>query len=99
MDEVLDEVANDGVKHSHQYDDSDEQVESVGGQVDGVPRGGYVALEEHRPVLLSVKNIGAVTGCIHHWPSVLKTAAAGRGGGILLKACCHSRPNTPAQRR
>lgn len=77
MDEVLDEVTNDGVKHSQQYDDSDEQVESIGRQMDSVPRGGYIALEEHRPVLLSVKNLGAVPGCIHHWPSVLKTAAAG----------------------
>lgn len=75
MDEVLDEVANDGVKHSQQYNDSDEQVESIGGQVDSVPRGGYVALEEHRSVLLSVKNLGAVPGCIHHWPSVLAAAA------------------------
>ena len=76
MDEVLDEVANDGVKYSQQYDNSNEQVESIGWQVNGVPGGGYVALEEHRPVLLSVKNLGAVPGCIHLWPSVLKTAAA-----------------------
>lgn len=76
MYEVVDEVSNDGVKHSQQYDDSDEQVESIGRQVDRVPRGGYIALEEHRPVLLSVKNLGAVPGCIHHWPSVFKTAAA-----------------------
>lgn len=81
MDEVLDEVADDGVEHPQQDEDSDEQVECVGGQVDGVPGGGYVALKEHRPVLLSEERLGAVPGRIHHWLSVLKTAAAGRGMG------------------
>lgn len=77
MDEVLDEVADDGVKHSQQYDDSDEQVESIGRQVDGVPRRGYIALKEHRPVLLSVKNPGAVPGCIHHCCRSLKLLQRG----------------------
>lgn len=57
MDEVFDEVADDGVKNAQQNEAGHEQVDHIGRQVDGVPGGGYVALKQHRPVLFSVTDV------------------------------------------
>lgn len=57
MDEVFDEVTNDGVKNQQYDEDGHEQVEDIGRQVDSVPRGRYVRLKEYRPILLLVSDI------------------------------------------
>ncbi len=57
MDEVFDEVTNDGVENTQQDEDGHEQVEDICRQVDSIPRGGYVALKEHCPVVFLVTTI------------------------------------------
>lgn len=66
MDEVFDEVANDGIKHKQHNEDGHEQVEDIGGQVDGISRRGDVRLEEHRAIFCSVTDFQAVHRYVHH---------------------------------
>ena len=57
MAEVFDEVADDGIKNTEQDKHGHDQVEDVGGQVDGIPRGRFVALKEHHAVFFPVANV------------------------------------------
>lgn len=57
MDEVFDEVTNDGIKNRQHDEDGHEQVKDIGRQVDSIPRGGYVGLKEYRSILLFVSNV------------------------------------------
>lgn len=54
MDEVFDEVTDDGVENTEQDEDGHEQVEDICRQVDRIPRRGYVTLKEHCPVVFPV---------------------------------------------
>lgn len=65
MDEVFDEVADDGVKNRQHDEGSHEQVEDVGGQVNSIPRGGYVGLKQHRAIFLPVSKVRALHGDVH----------------------------------
>lgn len=57
MHEVLDEVADDGIKNADHDEGGYDQVEDIGRQVDGVPRGRNVALKQHRPIVFRVTDI------------------------------------------
>lgn len=57
MDEVFNEVADDGIENTQQDEDGHEQVEDIGWQVDSIPRGRNIALKEHCPVFFLVANI------------------------------------------
>lgn len=74
MDEVFDEVADDGVKDAQQDEDGHEQVDGVGGQVDGVPGGGHITLKEHRPIFFPVVNLQDRPWCVHFCPQGFQTA-------------------------
>lgn len=76
MDEVFDEVTDDGIKNTHQDRDGNEQVEDIGRQVDSIPRGGYIALKEHSPVFFLVTNVEALRRHIHCCQGVFKTAVS-----------------------
>lgn len=56
MDEIFDEVTNDCIKNQRHDEDSNDQVEDIGRQVDVIPGRRYVALKKHRPIVLSVTN-------------------------------------------
>lgn len=86
MYEVFDEVADDGIKNTQQYKDGHEQVDDIGRQVDSIPRGGYVALKEHGPVVFLVTNFQALPRHIHCCLAVLETAV---NMGIHLIPQCH----------
>lgn len=47
MDEVLDEVSDDGVQHRQDDEDGHEQVEDVGRQVDGISGRRYIRFKNH----------------------------------------------------
>ena len=57
MDEVFDEVPNDGIKNRQHNEDGYKQVEDIGRQVDSIPRRGYVRFKEHGPIFLLVMNV------------------------------------------
>ena len=57
MDEVFDEVANDGIKNAQQDKDGHDQVEDIGRQVDSISRRGYIGLKEHGPIFLLVMDV------------------------------------------
>lgn len=94
MYEVFDEVADDGVQNAKQDEYSHDQVEDIRGQVDSIPRGGYVALKQHRPVLFPVTNLQVVPRHIHCLLAVLETAV---NTGIHLMPQCHRCGINPAQ--
>lgn len=65
MYEVFDKVANDGIKNAKHNEDSHEKVKDVGGQVDCIPGGRYVAFKKHCPVLFFKTNLQAILRRLH----------------------------------
>lgn len=72
--EVFDEVANDGIKNAKHNEDSHKKVKNVGGQVDCIPGGWYVAFKEHGPVLFFETNLQAIPRHLHCCPTVAESA-------------------------
>lgn len=93
MYEVFDEVADDGVENAQHDKHSHEQVEDVGGQMDCIPGGGYVALEEHCPVLLLETNFQAVLRHLHCCLTVPESAvSAGSLPNASVSSLSHINP-------
>lgn len=67
MDEVFDEVANDGVKNWHHDEDGYEQVDDVCRQMDRVPRRWNVRLIDHGAIVVFVTNVWTLKRWIHLW--------------------------------
>ena len=65
MNEVFDEVADDGVEHPDHHEGAHQQVQHVLWQVDGVPGRGDVGLKVHRPVVLPVVDVHTVLCDVH----------------------------------
>lgn len=57
MNEVFDEVANDGIKNGHNNEDGYEKIDDIGGEMDGIPRRRYIGLIKHCSIFILVTNV------------------------------------------
>lgn len=92
MYKVFDEVADDGIENAQHNKHSHEQVEDVGGQVDCIPGGGYVALEEHCPVLLCETNFQAIPRHLHCLTVPESAVSAGSLPNASVSSLSHINP-------
>lgn len=65
MDEVFDEVANDGVKNRHHDEDGYEQIDDIRRQMDRISSRWNVGLVDDCSIIVFVTNVVALKTCVH----------------------------------